>query len=85
MYVKCEMHPPPPRIRPSHCLILRIMEPCYISWTMHQQFSCSILECCNACLRNRLPVGDGCVYVLQMFFLFFSVRQKYETAVLGNS
>ena len=22
-------------------------------------------------LRNRLPVGGGCVYVLQMFFLFF--------------
>ena len=25
----------------------------------------------SAYLRNRLPVGDGCVYVLQMFFLFF--------------
>jgi len=22
-------------------------------------------------LRNRLPVGGGCVYVLHMFFLFF--------------
>jgi len=36
-------------------------------------------------LRNRLPVGGGCIYVLQMFFfVFFSVRQKYETTVLGN-
>jgi len=42
-------------------------------------------------LRNRLPVWGGCVYVLQMFFLHFfcfflfcSVRQKYETTVLGN-
>jgi len=42
-------------------------------------------------LRNRLPVGGGCIYVLQMFFFvfflvfnFFSVRQKYETTVLGN-
>jgi len=43
---------------------------------------------CNtaANLRNRFPVGGGCVYVLQMFFLFFvfSIRQKYETPVLGN-
>ena len=22
-------------------------------------------------LRNRLPVGGGCVYILQMFFVFF--------------
>jgi len=38
-------------------------------------------------LRNRLPVGGGCVYVLQMFFLFFfvfPVHQKYETFILGN-
>ena len=39
-------------------------------------------------LRNRLPVGGGCVYVLQFFFpfffVFFSVRQNYETTVLGN-
>jgi len=38
-------------------------------------------------LRNRLPVGGGCVYVLQIFLhfvCFFSVRQKYETTVLGN-
>jgi len=45
-------------------------------------------------LRNRLPVGGGCVYVLQMFFVFFSflffvfcffsVRQKYETTVFRN-
>ena len=25
----------------------------------------------SANLRNRLPVGGGCVYVLQMFFCFF--------------
>ena len=32
-------------------------------------------------LRNRLPVGGGCVYVLQLFFcfFFFSVHQNYET------
>jgi len=44
-------------------------------------------------LRNRLPVGGGCVYVLQLFilvlfflffFCFFSVHQNYETTVLGN-
>ena len=37
-------------------------------------------------LRNRLPVGGRCVYVLQLFFLFsvFSVHQNYETTVLGN-
>jgi len=42
-------------------------------------------------LRYRLPVGGGCIYVLQMFFfvfcfffVFFSVHQKYETTVLGN-
>ena len=35
-------------------------------------------------LRNRLPVGGGCVYVLQLFFLFFSNHQNYETTVLGN-
>ena len=34
-------------------------------------------------LRNRLPVGGGCVYVLQLFFVFF-VHQNYETTVLGN-
>jgi len=47
---------------------------------------------CFSCLRNRLPVGGGCVYVLFCrcfffvfcFFLFFPVRQKYETTVLGN-
>jgi len=43
----------------------------------------------QSCLRNRLPVGGGCVYVLQLFFfvfclLFFSVHQNYETTVLGN-
>ena len=39
-------------------------------------------------LRNRLPVGGGCVYVLQycfsVFFSVFSVHQNYETTVLGN-
>jgi len=46
---------------------------------------------CWANLRNRLPVGGGCVYVLQMFFfafflffLFFSLHHNYETTVLGN-
>ena len=43
----------------------------------------------NGNLRNRLPVGGGCVYVLQLFFCFFfvcffSVHQNYETTVLGN-
>jgi len=37
----------------------------------------------------RLPVRGGCVYVLQMLFVFFScffsVRQKYETTVLGTA
>ena len=44
---------------------------------------------CNSYLRNRLPVGGGCIYVLQIFFifcffLFFSVHQNYETTVLRN-
>ena len=43
---------------------------------------------CYTVLRNRLPVGGGCVCVLQLFFLFFfvffCVYQNYETTVLGN-
>jgi len=66
----------------------------------HKRPSSCCCCCCSSswssCLRNRLPVGGGCVYVLQMFFclfwflvffcffLFFSVRQKYETTVLEN-
>ena len=30
-------------------------------------------------LRNRLPVGGGCVYVLQMFFLHFSFFLSTKT------
>jgi len=50
-----------------------------------------------AILRNRLPVGGVCVYVLQLFFFcffcflfffvffcFFPFHQNYETTVLGN-
>ena len=33
-------------------------------------------------LRNRR--WGGCVYVLQMFFVFFCSPQKYQTTILGN-
>jgi len=44
----------------------------------------------GAFLRNCLPVGGGCVYVLQMFFCdffvffcFFSVRQNMRQPFSG--
>ena len=37
-------------------------------------------------LRNRLPVGGGCVYVLQMFFfVFFSVSQNMRQPFSGTA
>jgi len=31
------------------------------------------------CLRNRLPVGGGCVYILQLFFFVFFVFLFFPT------
>ena len=35
--------------------------------TMLTDLNCTF----GICLRNRLPVGGVCVYVLQLFFCFF--------------
>jgi len=42
----------------------------------------------NALLRNRLPVGGGCVYVLQMivcFFVFFSSVKNMRQPFSGTA
>jgi len=45
-----------------------------------------LVNCITLLLFTQpLPVGGGCVYVLQMFFfVFFRPSKKYETTVLGN-
>ena len=83
------------------CFILLVIAPLHMPWLYAALWLRAVTEhrsswwrrhharWLRCCLRNCLPVGGGCVYVLQFFvffcfFLFFSVHQNYETSVLGN-
>ena len=54
----------------------------WIRWALAAAGCYHRLTCpCLSCLRNRLPVGGGCVYVLQFFLFFFrppKLRQPFS-------
>jgi len=54
----------PPTVRPTNTLN-------HSASNQHHFSSLPFWRCILHHLRNRLPVGGGCVYVLQMFFFVF--------------